>query len=41
MQEDNRVITTKKSKGKLTLLRGNGKRVILIYGYEANGIVMS
>ena len=32
VQENNWVITTKKRKGKLTLFRGNGERVNLIYG---------
>ena len=37
IQENNRVITTKKGKGKLPLFRGNVERVIPIYGlHEAN-----
>ena len=33
MQEINRVITTKKGRGELPLLHGNGKQVIPIYGH--------
>ena len=31
MQDNNRVITTKKGKGRLPLFCGNGERVITIY----------
>ena len=34
MQEKNRVITTKKGKGKLPLFCGNGEQVIPIYDVE-------
>ena len=32
IQENNRVITTKKGNGKIPLFRGNGERVNPIYG---------
>ena len=34
MQEKNRLITTKKGKGKLPLFRGNGEQVIPIYSHN-------
>ena len=34
MQENNRVINTKKGKGKLPLFCGNRKRVINIFGWR-------
>ena len=37
MQENNRLITTKKGKGKLPLFRGNEEQVIPIY---ASGVVI-
>ena len=34
IQENNRIITTKKGKGKLPLFNGNGEQVITIYALD-------
>ena len=43
IQENNRVITTKKGKGKLPLFCGNGERLIPIYDryHETNKIILT